>query len=382
MTSTERIVKHIDFLDGLRAIAALFVLFSHTWYQIWPAVLPPYGYGNRPTGLILMLTSWLYYGHFAVIVFIVLSGFCLMLPVIKNNGILRGGTLQFFKRRAKRILPPYYFALLFSLLLIWFFIGLKTGSQWDISLPVTQEGLLSHLSITQDFVTSTQINYVFWSIAVEAQLYCFFPLLVLGWRRFGGVKTTLGAGLIIYTTILLLEITQSKDIPPQFVGLCFYFVLGMLAATIVFSPEKFWYIMRQYFPWRFTVVGCVLAIIFFCYLWGFDKAEKIFSLLDTLCALGTLSLLVDASNSENNTIRKIISSKFLVFLGTFTYSLYLIHAPLLQLIWQYIVHPLNFGKGTEFVLLLLIGTPLILIVSYIFFFYCERPFLNIRRITA
>jgi peptidoglycan/LPS O-acetylase OafA/YrhL len=383
VASTERSLKnHIDFLDGLRAVAALFVLLSHTWYQIWPAVVPPLGYGHRPTGLTLIFTSWLYYGHFAVVVFIVLSGFCLMLPVVRGDGTLRGGTLQFFKRRARRILPPYYFALLLSLLLIWLFIGSKTGTQWDISLPVTQLGLIAHIGMLQDLVTATEINYVFWSIALEAHLYLCFPLLVLCWQRFGDIKTTLGVGLFIYTTIILLEIAQVKEVPPQFIGLCFYFVLGMLAATIVFSKRNLWSLLRQHFPWRFVVTGLTFLIIFFCYAWGFDAAEERFAFLDSLCALGTVSLLVAASRPSSYRLRNFLSSRLLVFIGTFSYSLYLIHAPLIQVVWQYGLHPLHLGGICEFILLLLIGTPMILCAAYIFFLSCERPFLNARRVPS
>lgn len=382
MNSTENIVKHINFLDGLRALAALFVLFSHVWYQIWPAVFPPFGYGCRPTGLTLFFTSWLYYGHFAVVVFIVLSGFCLMLPVIKNNGVLRGGTLQFFKRRSRRILPPYYFGLLFSLLLIWFFVSTKTGTQWDISIPVTQNGLITNLLMFQDLAATTEINYVFWSIALESHLYIFFPLLVISWQRFGSIKTTLVTGLLIYSTIILLEIAQVKEIPPQFLGLCFYFVLGMLAATIVFSQDKLGELVRKHFPWHLSVTGLILTIIFFCYLWGFDIAEERFAFLDTLCAFSTLSLLVAASRPGTNKIRNFLESSPLVFIGTFSYSLYLIHAPLLQIIWQYLLHPLHIGKVFEFVLLILLGTPMIISAAYIFFLYCERPFLNTRQVSS
>ena len=146
--------QYSSFLYGLRAVAALFVLVSHIWYQIWPAAAEPFGYRERPTGLILHLTSWLYYGHFAVVVFIVLSGFCLMLPVVEGNGNLPGGTIEFIKKRSKRILPPYYCALLLSLFLIYFFIGTKTGSQWDISIPVTTIGVISSLLMVQDFFRS------------------------------------------------------------------------------------------------------------------------------------------------------------------------------------------------------------------------------------
>jgi peptidoglycan/LPS O-acetylase OafA/YrhL len=302
-----------------------------------------------------------------------------MLPVVQCNGILRGGTMQFFQRRARRILPPYYFALLLSLILISVFIGSKTGTQWDISLPVTQNGLIAHLLMLQDTVTTTEINYVFWSIALEWHLYLCFPLLVLSWRRFGGIKTTVGLGLLIYTTIILLELAHFKEIPPQFIGLCFYFVLGMFGATIIFSRYNFCQLLRQNLPWYFNTVSLIFMIIFFCYLWGFDTAEKHFAFLDTLCALATLCLLVGVSCSGKNRLRCFLSSRALVFIGTFSYSLYLIHAPLLQIIWQYTIQPLHLGKSLQFILLLLIGTPLIISTAYFFFLYCERPFLNKRR---
>jgi peptidoglycan/LPS O-acetylase OafA/YrhL len=378
MISKNRIVQHIDFLDGLRALAALFVLLSHIWYQVWPAVFPPFGYGQRPTGLTLVFTSWLYYGHFSVVVFIVLSGFCLMLPVIQNNGILGGGALQFFKRRARRILPPYYFALFISLLLISFLISSKTGSQWDISLPVTQDGILAHLLMLQDIVSTTQINYVFWSIALEFHLYLFFPVFVICWQRFGSIKTTLFAGLFIYTTIFILEMNDFNEIPPQFIGLCFYFVLGMLGSSIVFSKNESLIFLRNYFPWLSALISLIFLIIFLCYFLGFDRAEGQFAFLDTLCALATLSSLVAASRPGINKVRNILSSKKLVFFGSFSYSLYLIHSPLLQIIWYYFIHPLNLTRSQEFVLLLFLGTPIILAVAYIFYLFFELPFLRNR----
>jgi peptidoglycan/LPS O-acetylase OafA/YrhL len=370
-------VKRIEFLDGIRAIAALFVFFSHAWYHIWPAVLPPYGYGYRPTGLVLSLTSWLYYGHFAVVVFVVLSGFCLMLPVINSDGFLRGGTLRFFQRRFKRILPPYYCCLLLSLIFIGLFIGTKTGTQWDISLPVTVDGIIAHILMLQDFITPTQINYVLWSVAMEFQLYFFFPLLVISWRRFGCLATTLGTGVFIYSTIFWLEINRIQDVPPSFIGLCYCFVLGMLAASIVFSEDKHWQKLRKYLPWRIFVLLSISAVIFFCYLWGFDLAEKRFHILDIIFAFGIISLIVALFNPENQKIANLLASKPLKFISSFSYSLYLIHAPLLQIIWQYVLHPFNLSKTWQFIWLLALGTPLIFFVAYAFYIYCEKQFLNL-----
>jgi peptidoglycan/LPS O-acetylase OafA/YrhL len=107
VSSTPRV--HLDFIEGMRATAALVVLLNHGYAQIWDLALkqfPPHRYA--------VLTYAMVTGHLAVSVFICISGFCLMLPVARGDGALKGGPLLFFKRRARRILPPYYAALLLS----------------------------------------------------------------------------------------------------------------------------------------------------------------------------------------------------------------------------------------------------------------------------
>jgi peptidoglycan/LPS O-acetylase OafA/YrhL len=93
----------------------------------------------------------------------VLSGFCLALPVVRGDGFVRGGAVQFFQKRARRILPPYFLALVFSLLLIRLAIGRKTGMHWDNSLPVTEKAVITHLLLIQDLFrdTSAKINHAF-----------------------------------------------------------------------------------------------------------------------------------------------------------------------------------------------------------------------------
>src|SRR6187402_3297719 len=85
--------NRLEYLDGLRALAALYVCATHIAYS---------NFGN-----VLFGGSW------AVACFIVLSGFCLSLPV-ERSGELRGGALEFIKRRAWRILPAYYGALVLT----------------------------------------------------------------------------------------------------------------------------------------------------------------------------------------------------------------------------------------------------------------------------
>jgi peptidoglycan/LPS O-acetylase OafA/YrhL len=131
---------HLAHLDGIRALMALYVLLSHAKYQVYDS-------GGGTHGLAKLICRSLEFGHFAVTMFIMLSGFCLTLPVLKNNGVLRWGAVEFFKRRAIRILPPYYFALALSLVLIGTVIGKKTGTHWDCSIPVTTFGIVTHVLV-------------------------------------------------------------------------------------------------------------------------------------------------------------------------------------------------------------------------------------------
>src|SRR5262245_17117716 len=103
---------HLKHVEGLRAIAALVVFLNHAYAQVWEQQ------GARPpAGLLSPLRYSMVAGHLSVAVFIVISGFCLALPVVKNGDELRGGVLAFLKRRAWRILPPYYAAMALSLFL-------------------------------------------------------------------------------------------------------------------------------------------------------------------------------------------------------------------------------------------------------------------------
>jgi peptidoglycan/LPS O-acetylase OafA/YrhL len=141
LSTPATITPRLGYLDGLWAVAALSVVLSHSWSEVWTPGSP------ATPGWTWLFTQ----GHIAVDLFIVLSGFSLMLPVVRGDGRLRGGAWGFFKKRARRIVPPYYFAMAFSLLLIFTLVGHPTGTHWDISLPVTWHSVLIHILLLQNF---------------------------------------------------------------------------------------------------------------------------------------------------------------------------------------------------------------------------------------
>src|SRR5215218_5265657 len=95
----------VGWLDGIRAGAALFVVLHHMWLAVWPSF---------PSNAGPWWVGWLLYGHLAVAVFIVVSGFSLALAPLRHGARLNGGVPRFVRRRAWRILPAYWAALVLS----------------------------------------------------------------------------------------------------------------------------------------------------------------------------------------------------------------------------------------------------------------------------
>lgn len=363
-------LTRLGYVDSLRALAALYVFASHMMLQVWWLALPG--------GALGLYVAFFRYGHQAVSVFIVLSGYSLMLPVARNGFRLPWGTWRFYWRRARRILPPYYLAMGVSLLLIWLLIGQKTGAPWDTTLPVTPRILVEHLLLVQDFsrVAPTGINYVLWSVAMECQIYLLFPLLVVFWRRYHplfALSVVVALAFFVAMALIPTWIGQapgygSVAFAPQFVGL---FAMGMFAATLTEAGAPLWTKLRDRGLWdALTALGFILVALSF-------PGQREF-LLDLVTGLTVMVGLLACSRPGRNPLRAALEWRPLVWMGGFSYSLYLIHAPLIQVLWQYVISPLRLSDFAAYLALLALGVPLVLTLAWVFWYLCERPFLNSR----
>lgn len=360
---------HLNYLDGLRGVAALLVCWNHALLQVDSS--HPIG---GTWGRALQVFS---FGRYAVDLFIVLSGFCLMLPIARRDGTLRDGAWKFFQRRAWRILPTYFLALAFSAALGTTLISQKTGTHWDASLPVTLWGLVSHALLIHDAVGEYgTVNLAFWSIAVEWRIYFLFPLLIWLWHRCGGLKTTVIAVVSSYLLFFACLSFDSRGLTAYYIGL---FALGMLGASIAFSPSQQNQRSRALpkailWPWVSMFLTAVSILVSYLRISPEQRIPYYFQ--DGVIGLWSMSLLIVISRSKTGFLNRVLSFKPLTWIGTFAYSLYLIHAPLLQLLWQYVFVPYQNQSLRMFGMLFWVGTPLIIAGSYGFFLLCERPFLR------
>jgi peptidoglycan/LPS O-acetylase OafA/YrhL len=380
-TPAKTSVFHLEYLDSLRALAAIFVVMHHALLQY-----------KKPGMAITGFPAVFAYGHYSVNLFIVLSGFCLMIPVIRNRYVLSSGAAGFFRKRARRILPTYFFALTFSLLLIGTLIGKKTGTHWDSSIPVTVKDLITHILLIQDIFTDTssKINHSLWSISVEWRIYFLFPLLVALWRKRGAIPVIAITSLFSLLLIAVLRILHTHhpfvNIEPW--GICphylLLFAIGMFGADVAFSRSGLLQRrMRRFVPWR-TCCAVLSVLIIVVPRIHFRKTHEVpWEFTDVLVGLWALCIVIIASRKTSGggrtpLLRRALSWKPLAFVGTFSYSLYLIHAPVLELLTSHLFYRFRLGFPFSFWSLCCIGTPIVIAAAFLFYTVCERPFITKR----
>jgi peptidoglycan/LPS O-acetylase OafA/YrhL len=374
--ATRRAPERLAYLDGLRALAALWVLANHTWLTIYPS----FGTGRTPGGLLGLATTWMAYGHFAVVAFIVLSGFSLSIATANHEHRLPGGLARFLRRRFVRILLPYWGALLLSVALATTVLRQRTGTHWDSALPVTGRGVMLHLLVLQDVASPAQINHALWSIAIEWHIYFLFPLLLALRRRLG----LLGSTALVFAVGLVISAQFGGGLTmwaeANLVG-CF--ALGMAAREVVLDRGAlrigFTTMVRP--PWLALALGVALGLIALSQRLGTERAaEQSNTLLEPLVGLGMAALLVAVGRSPTSRLRRPLEARWLVFIGSFSYSVYLLHAPVLQLLWQYLMRPLGLPLRNGWALALLLGLGLAssLLVGWCYFLLVEQRCLRAR----
>ncbi len=369
----------LEFLDGMRGLAALYVVLYHSTNGTWSdRILPSW------CKMAHRLMAW---GHFAVAIFIVLSGYCLMIPVVRSADFkLRGGFFTYIKRRARRILPPYYASIAICLLFIAMVPALRhpNGIDWDNAMPAFRpDVLISHLllvhNLNEDWIF--RINGPLWSVATEWQIYFVFPALLLPvWRRWG-IEALVIAGLALGYAPHYLFDGSFDSAAPWYIGL---FALGMAGADICFSARSTAIRMRERVNWG---AFCAVSWLFTALL-GISNAVWFWShfwISDAVVGLSTMLLIIFCFEAVRNQEKRtnpaalqILDSNFALKIGHFSYSLYLMH-PLVLALTVISMRGVITSTPLLWISIPLVGVPLSLVFTYMFHIVFERKFMNTPR---
>jgi peptidoglycan/LPS O-acetylase OafA/YrhL len=328
------------------------------------------------------------FGHSAVAVFIVLSGYCLMLPAARNDGVLPRGFGEYISRRAWRILPPYYATVIGSLALLWAVpeLNVPSGTIWDESFPAFEWGpIVTHVLLVHNLFPGWiyKINGPLWSVATEWHIYFFFPLLLLPvWRRVGPVATMALAFALGCAPWWLWPHVAGKYIP-WYLGL---FALGMCAAGVGFSTRRIERRWNERVPWRIVLAVLALCVVvgatLLIHVWfGFMIAS------DTLVGATTAAALVHYTRHATSeaaakpVVLRWFESRPMVELGRFSYSLYLTHLPVVALVFL-VLRRLPLAPELQMLAMIAVSVPVSLVAAYGFYLAFERRFVTRRPVLS
>lgn len=357
-------VTRLPFLEGLRGLAALYVVLSH--FVSMADSRRSAGWVSHAPDWLTRIMSIFWHGNLAVASFIVLSGFCLQLSLFNRADGRIPSLPIYFKRRARRILPPYYAALGFS---IWVSLAVtqyQKVAPFTRYVPVTRENVLAHVFLIHNFKVDWmyKLNGVLWSIPIEAQLYVLFPLLVIGINRYGAfpmmaITSALAAAVIA-------TVPEAPKLYPWYLPL---FMVGMSAAYLALRPG----VSRRAHAW-------VAVLVFGGAIGGVVSAARDNAPLyvqDPLIGLAIASLCYAVATTKHGAVFRALSIRPLVALGGFSYSLYLMHHPIQQVL--YVNRPAYIQSEADGLLyLMVVGLPIILLGTYIFHLIFEKPFMPRR----
>ena len=342
-------------LDGLRGLAALFVVVNHVFLRAFP------GY---PVDRAPFWAGWFIYGRFAVVVFIVLSGFSLALSPARHGWRL-DGISRFACRRARRILPAYWAALAFSLTVAWLVLP-PPGQAVPNVKSVVVNGLL-----VQNLLAAPSPNRSFWSMAVEAQLYLVFPLLLLMVRRWGALAMVATVTLVVASVGIVGPHVSRLDAwviqsPPDLAAL---FAVGILSAGIVSASTA-----RRSWPWAGLALAAAAPVL--ATIWWQGSVWTLGHLFWVDLALGPAiaCLLAGLATGHPAPLLRLLEVRPMRNLGSSSYSLYLTHGPIVVLVYEKLVAGRVPQGVPAFVVTLAVVLPLTVAFARVFASVFETPF--------
>lgn len=353
------------FIEGIRAVAALYVVLSHIGSLVDPSRLA----GTKATvsPSLHWITGLFSKGNLAVATFIVTSGFCLRMASVRRRDSDLKQLAPFFKKRVARIFPAYYGALAVAIPVALLVSQNLPGLPFNQYVPLNSGVVLSHLLMVQNLNPEWmyKIDGVMWSIAIEFQLYFLFPVLsraLKSWYLAAIMVLLLGAASIGIASL----IPHGLKFYPYFAVL---FFIGMIA----YDVRK----MTSLLLAGFTAVALGLTVYFIWTAqanWWQD------------CGIGFLTagvLSIGTSEHHLAVITKPFEPKVLVWIGSFSYSLYLLHHPVLQVLAWVWVHSMSPSQsvsslhhGQPLLYLLTVGTAASIFLSYWFAHLFERKWVR------
>lgn len=331
-------------IDGLRALAVLPVIFFHAGFQSFSG------------------------GFVGVDIFFVISGYLITSIILTEKSSGRFTLINFYERRARRILPALFVVMLACLPFAW--LWLLPGNLNDFSKSLIFVSIFSSnfLFFNQSgyFDTAVELKPLLhtWSLAVEEQYYLLFPIFIsILWSKFWGRAS----GIILF--IALISLIFSHWSAYNYPVANFFLLptriwelfIGALVALYLFNHDQNIHTDRKIN----STLGLAGLILILFSIFTFDDRTPFPGFYALIPTIGTALIILFANEKE--LVGKWLGNKLFVGLGLISYSAYLWHQPLFAF-----ARIRSFDAPTTGLLLAL--SLLAIFLAFLSWKYVEKPF--------
>lgn len=341
-------MKYRAEIDGLRAIAVIPVILFHAGLHTFSG------------------------GFVGVDVFFVISGYLITTIILAEKDKNCFSIVNFYERRARRILPAVFFVIALSLPFAYFLLlpeDLKDFSQSLMSIALFSSNILFWQE-TGYWGTENELKPMLhtWSLAVEEQYYVVFPLLLAALGRFRQVLLLpMLLALIALSFVASIILTEKAPTANFFLLPTRAWELGIGAFVAYVCLYHSSYIGKTIKPMTaqfFSFVGLLLIALS---VFGFNESTPFPGIYALVPTVGTALIILCASSK--NAVGKLLSSRALVGIGLISYSAYLWHQPLFAFARHYNLK----GVSSDVYIALSVSS---LALAYLTWKYVEAPFRN------
>ena len=357
--------SRVECLDGLRALAAIWVLVGHC----------------------LLLTGWrvpiLGEPDLGVDLFIMLSGFLMVfhyqLRQDKEPWQRPETWLKFWTRRYFRIAPLFYLMLFLALALGPYLYHsrtviddflLRSHQAPERYLDGSLKNIVAHLlflfGLLPDFAYRTPLPD--WSLGLEMQFYAFFPAVMLLVSRLDWIRSAVVVAAIGCVIVFVMGLTSVHFPMPSFLPLKIQiFLCGMLLAGVAHQ--------RQPRPVFYLALALLLAALPYGGEYGLEKLLIREVLVVVFFVLVLHRMLPGMAGAAAASIATTLGNRFFHLMGELSFSIYLIHLLVLQPVAAFVISQYghDLAAPLRFAIVVVVVLPTVTLLSFITYNLIEVP---------
>ena len=292
-------LKYRAEIDGLRAVSIIPVVLCHAGFEFFNG------------------------GFVGVDIFFVISGYLITTILIGDLNNNQFSLLNFYERRARRILPALFFMVFICIPFAWMWMlpyQMKDFSQSIVAVSLFSSNILFWIESGYFATASAEKPLLHtWSLAVEEQYYVIFPLVLFIVWRFARNHVLMIIIFMALVSLMLSEWSSRNAINANFYlahTRAWELFVGSIAAFVVEKKG-----LKSNNVLSLLGLAAIIFTIFY-----YDETIPFPSIYSLLPIIGVLLIIL--YGDQKTFTSKLLGSKILVGIGLISYSAYLLHQPI------------------------------------------------------